>query len=90
MKKPVTTPLATDKVHFVGEPIAVVVAETRYQASDALEAISVEYDALPAVIDLESAFDNATLVNEDIGTNQCYALVSPRSPTRRPRPRPTW
>jgi carbon-monoxide dehydrogenase large subunit len=77
MKKPVTTPLATDKVHFVGEPIAVVVAETRYQAGDALEAISVEYDALPAVIDLESAFDSTTLVNEDIGTNQCYALVSP-------------
>ncbi|MGQ0847000.1 MAG: xanthine dehydrogenase family protein molybdopterin-binding subunit [Sporichthyaceae bacterium] len=78
MKKPIVTPLATDKVHFVGEPIAIVVAETRAQANDALEAINVDYDPLPAVVDMEAALaPDSALVNEDIGTNQCYDLQSP-------------
>ena len=51
-----TTPLeyrclATDRVRFVGEPVAVVLASDRYLAEDALDAIKVEYRPLPAVID---------------------------------------
>ena len=45
------TPLATSKVRYVGDPVAVVVAENRYIAEDALEQINVEYQLLPAVTD---------------------------------------
>ncbi|HEX6289322.1 MAG TPA: hypothetical protein VFZ66_09040, partial [Herpetosiphonaceae bacterium] len=44
--------LAKDKVRYVGEPIAMVVAESRYIAEDAAELIEVEYEPLPAVVDL--------------------------------------
>src|SRR5262245_25302658 len=43
--------LARDKVRFVGEPVAVVLAESRYIAEDALDDIIVDYDPLPAVVD---------------------------------------
>ena len=45
-------PLARDKVRYVGEPVAVVVAESRYLAEDALDAMEVTYEPLPAVIDV--------------------------------------
>jgi carbon-monoxide dehydrogenase large subunit len=48
-------PLAGDKVRYVGEPVAVVVAESRYLAEDALELIDVDYDPLPAVADARRA-----------------------------------
>lgn len=44
--------LAKEKVRFVGEPIAMVVAESRYIAEDALDVIEVEYEPLEAVVDL--------------------------------------
>src|SRR5262245_43897967 len=49
MKKPFRPALPTDKVRFVGDPIACVVAETVAQAKDAAEAINVDIEALPAV-----------------------------------------
>lgn len=64
--------LAPEKVRHVGEPVAFVVAETRYVAEDALELIEVEYDPLPPVVDLEQAVQpGAPLVHEDMGTNVC-------------------
>lgn len=48
-------PLATDRVRFVGEAVAVVVAETRAAAVDAAELVDVDYDPLPAVVDMEDA-----------------------------------
>ena len=48
-------PLAKDKVRHVGEPLAVVLAESRYLAEDALADIEVEIEPLPAVVDLEKA-----------------------------------
>lgn len=48
-------PLAIDRVRFVGEAIAAVVAENRYQAEDAAQAIAVDYDPLPTVVDVEKA-----------------------------------
>ena len=48
-------PLATDTVRFVGEPVAVVVAESRHVAEDALELIEVEYEPLDAVVDAHAA-----------------------------------
>src|SRR5262245_2900649 len=48
-------PLALDKVRFVGEPVAAVVARDRYLAEDALDAIGVTYEPLAAVIDAEAS-----------------------------------
>ncbi len=54
---PETYPLVTDKVLYVGDLVAMVVAESRYLAEDALDLIEVEYDPLPAVMDYEAALD---------------------------------
>ncbi len=53
----VNTPrvLAVDEVHHVGDPVAVVVAETPYQAADAVEAMAVDYEELPVVVDAKRA-----------------------------------
>jgi CO/xanthine dehydrogenase Mo-binding subunit len=65
--------LAVDKVRYVGEGVAVVVAEDRYRAEDALELIDVTYEPLPAVVDPIAALeDGATLVHEALGTNIAY------------------
>lgn len=47
--------LAVDRVHFVGDPVALVVARTRAEAVDAAELVDVDYDPLPAVVDMEAA-----------------------------------
>src|SRR6202158_2559427 len=52
-------PLAKDKVRHVGEPLAIVIADSRYIAEDALADIVVEFDPLPAVVDLEKAVGGA-------------------------------
>jgi carbon-monoxide dehydrogenase large subunit len=63
-------PLAKDKVRHVGEPLAVVLAESRYLAEDALADIGVELDPLPAVVDLEKALDDTSArVHEDVRGN---------------------
>jgi aerobic carbon-monoxide dehydrogenase large subunit len=63
-------PLATDKVRFVGEAVAMVVAETETAAVDAAELVVVGYDPLPAVADPERAVaDDAPVQFEEIGTN---------------------
>ena len=49
MKKPIRKSLASDKVRFVGDPVACVVAETYMQAKDAAEAVELDIEALPAV-----------------------------------------
>ena len=71
----VTTPVhyycaATDKVRFVGEPVAVVVARDRYLAEDAAELVDVEYEPLPAVVDPEKALQpDAPVLHDKVGTN---------------------
>jgi carbon-monoxide dehydrogenase large subunit len=65
-------PIAVDEVRHVGDPVAVVVARDRYSAADALEAIDVEYDALPAVVDMEEALKDEVLVHADKGTNRSF------------------
>jgi aerobic carbon-monoxide dehydrogenase large subunit len=70
---PTHRPLATDKARYVGDGVAVVVAESREAARDATELVRVDYDPLPAVIDPEAALaDGAPVVHEEFGTNQCY------------------
>lgn len=62
--------LATDKVRFVGEPVAAVAAVSRYVAEDALELIAVEYEPLPAVADARKALEvGSPLLFEENGDN---------------------
>src|SRR5215510_8037089 len=63
-------PTAIDKVRFVGEPVAVVVARDRYLAEDAAEVVSVSYEPLPAVVDPDRALEpDAPILHEKVGSN---------------------
>ncbi len=63
-------PLAKDKVRHVGEPIALIVAESRYIAEDAASDVVVDYQPMPAVVDLAPALEEGSaLVHDDLGTN---------------------
>jgi 2-furoyl-CoA dehydrogenase large subunit len=63
-------PIAIDKTRYIGEPVAVVVADTRYIAEDACDLIHVDYDVLPAVTSLRSATKReAPLLHENVGSN---------------------
>lgn len=69
-------PLAKDKVRHVGEAVALVVAVSRYVAEDAAEEVMVDYEPLPAVVDLEKALEpGASLVHEDVGSNMAAHVV---------------
>ncbi|WP_028028576.1 xanthine dehydrogenase family protein molybdopterin-binding subunit [Gemmobacter nectariphilus] len=73
MQEPKHPVLADGKVRHVGDPIAVVVAETLEQARDAAEAIVVDIEELPAVIDMKAALaPDAPKVHEDLTSNLCY------------------
>jgi aerobic carbon-monoxide dehydrogenase large subunit len=61
--------LATDKVRYVGDPVAIVVTEQAYQGEDAMELVDVDYDPLPAVIDLAEAAADQVILYEEAGTN---------------------
>ncbi|MED1644426.1 xanthine dehydrogenase family protein molybdopterin-binding subunit [Brevibacillus agri] len=62
--------MAVDKVRFVGEPVAVVVAKNRYLAEDALDQIEVEYEPLPSVVDIEKALlPDSPILHENVGSN---------------------
>jgi len=66
----VRPPLARGKVCFVGDPVAVVVADSRAQAVDAAEAVIVDYDPLPVVVDMEAALaPDAPIGLEALGSN---------------------
>jgi carbon-monoxide dehydrogenase large subunit len=66
-------PLAMDKVRYVGEPIAAVVAESRYLAEDGTEAVVVDYEALPAVVDPEKAMSaSSTKLFDELKSNIVY------------------
>jgi aerobic carbon-monoxide dehydrogenase large subunit len=72
MKEPPHPVLAQDKVRYVGDQVALVVAETVLQAKDAAELIDVEYQELPAVIDLKNAETAGTAVHDDVPKNVCF------------------
>ncbi|KAF0676795.1 xanthine dehydrogenase family protein molybdopterin-binding subunit [Profundibacterium mesophilum] len=73
MQEPKHPVLAHGKVRHVGDPICAVVAETLGQARDAAEAIMVEIDELPAVIDMKKALSgDAPKVHDDLENNLCY------------------
>jgi carbon-monoxide dehydrogenase large subunit len=73
MKEPKHPILADGKVRHVGDPIAAVVAETLAEARDAAEAIELDIEELPAVVDMRAALEpGAPLVHEEAGTNLCF------------------
>jgi carbon-monoxide dehydrogenase large subunit len=68
---PVHPPIAVDRATFAGEIVAVVVARTAAEARDAAELVDVEYEELPAALDLKAAVeDGAVLAHPDLGTNK--------------------
>src|SRR5918994_3189070 len=65
-------PVAVDKACYVGDIVAVVVAEDRYAAVDGVDAVAVDYDPLEAVVDLEDAASDRVVIHEGPGTNRSY------------------
>jgi carbon-monoxide dehydrogenase large subunit len=62
-------PLARDRVRYVGEPLAVVVADGRAAAEDAAELVDVDLEALPPVVDVHAALADGCLLHDEAGTN---------------------
>lgn len=75
MLTPPAPALAVGTVRFAGEAVAVVVARTYYEAHDALDAIDVDYDDLPVVLDLAAAADDTVVLHPDLGTNRSAKWV---------------
>jgi aerobic carbon-monoxide dehydrogenase large subunit len=77
LKVPEHRVLPLNKVYFVGHPVAVVVAETKSAARDALDLIQVDYEELPVVMDEEKAADpKSPVIHEQFGTNIAYKLTA--------------
>ncbi|MDX1619365.1 MAG: xanthine dehydrogenase family protein molybdopterin-binding subunit [Nitriliruptorales bacterium] len=73
MVQPVHHAIAVDEVRHVGDPVAVVLARSRYEAADAVEHVVVDYEPLPAILDPEEALeDGATLAHTDLDSNRCF------------------
>jgi len=73
MQEPKHPILAHGKVRHVGEPVVAVVADTLEQARDAAEAVTLDIDELPAVIDMKAAVaDGSPKVHDDLTSNLCY------------------
>src|SRR5262249_1863035 len=66
-------PRALGRVRFGGEPVAVLVAESRYVAEDVADHVAIEYEPLPAVVDARAALDSgAALVHDDLPDNRLF------------------
>jgi carbon-monoxide dehydrogenase large subunit len=76
--------LASDKVRHVGEPIAVVVAETYQQATDAAEMVFADYEFLPTLVDIEEALASDTLIYEAAGSNGVFDTTALGIPENTP------
>jgi len=75
LKTPDHPAMAVEQVNHLGEAVAAVVARDRYVARDALDLIEVEYETLPAVVDVEKAMaEGGPLVHADLGTNVAYRM----------------
>ena len=72
MVNPPHYPLATDEVHHVGEIVAVVLADSRYGAVDAVELVDVDYDPLPVVGSIAAARDGDNTAHSDLDGNKAF------------------
>ena len=73
MRNPEHLPVAVDKACYVGDAVAVVVAESREAAKDAADAVVVDFEELPAVVDLDDAASDRVVIHEALGTNVSYS-----------------
>ena len=62
-------PLAREVVRYVGDPVAVVIAESRYLAEDGLDGVEVTYEPLPVVTNISESLRDQVLIHEAMGTN---------------------
>jgi len=69
-KAPEHPPMAVDRVAFAGDVVAVVVARTMAEARDAADLVDVEYEELPAILDIQDAAEDKVLAHPDLGTNK--------------------
>jgi carbon-monoxide dehydrogenase large subunit len=76
LKVPDYRVLAQDKVFFVGHPIAAVVATDAYTARDAVDLVAVDYEDLPAVVDVEEAAKGGPVIHDGFGDNIAYKLTA--------------
>ncbi|BBZ33432.1 xanthine dehydrogenase family protein molybdopterin-binding subunit [Mycolicibacterium confluentis] len=67
-------PLAEDEVKFVGDPVALLIAENRYLAEDAIELVDVDYEPLPAIADFTKAQTSDVLVHAEYANNQAGGM----------------
>src|SRR5262249_10793219 len=73
LETPVAHPLATDKVRYVGEPVALVIAETPAGAAEGRDLVVVDADPLPAVVRMDDALDPASPpLFDELGDNLVY------------------
>jgi carbon-monoxide dehydrogenase large subunit len=72
MKNPAHYPVAVGKVTYMGDGVACVLATSEAAARDAVEAVVVEYEALPAIIDVDDALSDRVIIHEGEGTNRSY------------------
>ncbi len=75
-------PLAVDDVRFVGDPIVIVVAESRYVAEDACELVEIDFEPLPPVVDAEAAARGGgdDVVHPELGSNIAMHIPTPPDP----------
>src|SRR5215469_11645438 len=77
LKKPERRPLAIGRVRYMGDPVAVVLAENLYAAEDARDLVEVEYEPLPTVTDPEAALaPGAPLLYDEFDSNLAYLVPS--------------
>ena len=73
MKSPPQLPLPIDKVVWSGQAVVAVVADTRALAEDAAEAVSIEFEELPAVVDIDDAREpGSPVISPELGNNLCF------------------
>jgi carbon-monoxide dehydrogenase large subunit len=91
LQTPPHWPLAKDKARYVGDPVAVVVADSRALAKDAAEMVSVDWEPLPAVTDVREALaDGAPVIHDEVGSNKAgnWNFVEDSPAPRRADPAP--
>jgi carbon-monoxide dehydrogenase large subunit len=73
MKSPPQLPLPVDKVLWSGQAVVAVVADTRALAEDAAEAVAIEFEELPAVVDIDAAREpGSPVISPELGNNLCF------------------
>jgi len=76
MRSPPQYPLAVDVARWQGEPVVAVVAQSRAEAEDAVEAVDVRYEELPAALDAERALDpSEPKIHKEFDSNLCFQRV---------------